>query len=70
MDADKHLPDRPATEFARIEITPAMIEAGVDAMWGDPAPPAFINSLVERVYLAMERARQFETASGVSARRQ
>jgi hypothetical protein len=63
--ADGNLPDAGAPE-----VTDGMIEAGVTELWPDPKPPAFIGNLVRRIYLAMERARQSERRTGVSARRQ
>jgi hypothetical protein len=40
-----------------IEITPDMIEAGVDAAWREPNAPVMARALVERVYRAMEATR-------------
>ena len=47
---------RQAGDQTEIEITPAMIEAGVRALdWNRESHPDF--SLVERIYTAMELAR-------------
>jgi hypothetical protein len=41
-----------------IEITPAMLEAGVKAAWGESAPPSIAYEYVRKVYAAMECARR------------
>jgi len=47
--------DRPALE---IEVTPAMISAGLHALWPVEPPPFEIDEdVVARVYVAMENAR-------------
>jgi hypothetical protein len=52
------------------EVTPGMVEAGIDEIWPDPKPPAFIGALAKRVYLAMEAMRRLEAKTGVSSRHQ
>lgn len=47
-----------------IEITPAMLEAGVKAAWPEPKPPPVAFEYVRKVYLAMETERRLHSGPG------
>lgn len=56
------MPDRPATTENEIEVTPAMIEAGLDAAWAtnadivDLAPRGALKEALPNIFRAMSRA--------------
>lgn len=41
-----------------IEVSPAMLDAGVKAAWREPMPPEVVFDYVRKVYVAMEQARR------------
>lgn len=50
--------DRPAAQTKEVQITPAMIEAGVDAYWELDVEESGSRVLVSRVFEAMALAGQ------------
>jgi hypothetical protein len=52
-------PDRqPERDCPVIEITPEMIEAGVEEAWHGADAPQSVYDLVKRIYDVMDRVRQ------------
>ena len=47
-----------AAVSGEIEVTPEMLAAGVAAAWRDGPAPSIVTDIVERTYVAMEKARR------------
>ena len=45
--------DRPASPGSEVEVTPEMIEAGVEMLWGFDWSAGFSNEVATDVYRAM-----------------
>ena len=54
------MPDDEAAELARVEVTAAMIEAGVDELCEQSLNNPEPEQLVARIYRQMETQRRFD----------